>query len=187
MKRLKNISTKTGDKGQTSLANGKRVSKTSQVISAIGTVDELNSWLGLVQVKMTDRFIIHKRLLFEVQNALFDLGAELASYKQAGLKIKNLNHKTWQTNLNNLETVSLKLQEAQAKTWPTGFILPGGTELGARLDVARTVCRRAEREVVTAKVKLHSVWFKYLNRLSDYLFVLRCYVNHEMKYKEKKY
>jgi len=187
MKRLINISTKTGDTGQTGLANGQRVSKASQVISAIGTVDELNSWLGLVLVKMTDRFKIHKRLLFEVQNALFDLGAELADYKQTSLKIKNLNHKTWQTNLNNLETVSLKLQEAQAKTWPTGFILPGGTELGARLDVARTVCRRAERAVIASQVKLNPVWFKYLNRLSDYLFVLRCWVNHKMKFKEKKY
>ncbi|MFH2021721.1 MAG: cob(I)yrinic acid a,c-diamide adenosyltransferase [Patescibacteria group bacterium] len=200
MKKLINISTKTGDTGQTDLLGGWRLSKDSLVIEAIGGVDELNSWLGLVIVVMKRKHRAQKNQLINIQRDLFDLGADLAESAKNRIQKTDLTQikktKFKQSALICLEETANKLQQSLAENWPAKFVLPGGTELGARLDVARTVCRRVERKVVgfQAKAKQSSTlrsldpgWLKYLNRLSDYLFVLRCHVNHKMKYQEKRY
>lgn len=171
------VSTKTGDTGKTSLITGDRVSKADMVFEVIGTLDELNSWLGLVVAEMGSQFTEHSKYLQEVQDTLFYVGAELAGSKTAVLK---------QTAVTKIEQNSDELQKSMADDWHTKFLLPGGTVLGAHLDIARTVCRRAERLVV-AYDKASTVpptIFKYVNRLSDHLYILRCFVNHQLEYQE---
>lgn len=174
------VSTKTGDKGETSLASGERVSKTSLVFDVIGTLDELNSWLGLVVVKLDHSFAEHREYVLEVQDTLFYIGAELADSPKAKLT---------QAHLNKLEKKSDQLQQSMKDGWTTKFLLPGGTEIGAHLDIARTVCRRCERLLhqLSEDKKVSTAVKKYLNRLSDYLYVLRCFVNHALEYREKQF
>ena len=186
MKKFINISTKRGDRGQTDLASGKRLDKDSLVFEAIGTVDELNSWLGLVLASLKKKYPTHRRELLNIQRILFSLGADLAQVRKP----------TFQSSaLTGLEETTNKLQASMTSDWLTYFVLPGGTELSARIDVARTVCRRAERRIITFQSQakknkflqpVNSGWLKYLNRLSDYLFVLRCFVNQDKKMVEKR-
>ncbi len=172
------VSTKTGDKGETSLASGQRLTKTNIIFAAVGDLDELNSWLGLLAVKFGSEFKQYRDQLYVIQDTLFYLGAELAASPTTKLDEKMLA---------KLEKQSDQLQKLMAQDWHTKFLLPGGTELGAYLDIARTVCRRAERSVVTLSVKspVRPVVLQYLNRLSDYLYILRCFVNHALEYQEK--
>ena len=174
------ISTKTGDKGQTSLANGMRVSKTDPVFEVIGTLDELNSWLGLVVAELGEAFTKQGAFLQEVQDTLFYIGAELAQSPKAALSNKSLT---------KLEKTAQELQDLLADDWTTKFLLPGGTVVGGHLDIARTVCRRCERHVLGYAQEQHvsETVRKYLNRLSDYLFILRCFVNDQLEYQEKKF
>jgi cob(I)alamin adenosyltransferase len=174
------ITTKTGDKGESGLANGQRVSKDHLVFEVVGTLDELNSWLGLVATKMDTTFKDHKDYLYEIQDTLFYVGAEVAQSPKAKLS---------STAVTKLERRSEALQKSMEKNWITKFLLPGGTELGAHLDIARTVCRRCERLMVafSHQEKISSTLLRYLNRMSDYLYVLRCYVNLQEKYQEKKF
>jgi cob(I)alamin adenosyltransferase len=161
MLRLTKIYTRTGDKGMTGLVGGKRASKDSPRIWAIGTVDELNAAIGLARALKPDP------ILAGVQNDLFDLGAELAG---APPRIR-------QSHITALE----KLMDARnAKLGPLReFILPGGTPVGAQLHVARTICRRAERFCV--RLKPGGLVVPYLNRLSDALFVLARWANRGSK------
>lgn len=177
---MTSISTKTGDKGETSLASGRRVPKDDLIFAAIGTVDELNSWLGLVVAKFGEQFGREKKQLLKVQDDLFYLGAELAQSPTTKLKSASLG---W------VERGVEKLQTLMSDDWHSKFLLPGGTELGAYLDIARTVCRRAERKLVALnnRESVRPLLIKYLNRLSDYLYVLRCFVNHSAEYKEKQF
>ncbi len=180
-KQFISVSTKTGDRGETSLANGQRVSKDHPLFFVVGTLDELNSWLGLVVVKLDNIFPDHKQFLLEVQNTLFYIGAEVAL---------SPNTKFDDQALTKLEIISENLQKSLEDDWYQKFLLPGGTETGAILDIARTVCRRCERVLVKANkegCEIRPLIFKYLNRLSDYLFVLRCFVNHSMEYEEKQF
>lgn len=149
--RLTSIYTGGGDKGQTSLGDGSRVSKLDPRIAALGDVDELNSVIGWCAAGL-DR----------IQNELFDLGADLSVPSGDRLQIE-------QSYIDRLES---EIDEANAQLEPLkSFVLPGGTETAARLYLARAVCRRAERAVlaVAAANPLAAV---YLNRLSDLLFVL---------------
>lgn len=172
------ISTKTGDKGVSSLANGERVNKDDLIFEVIGNLDELNSWLGLVVVKMGSEFADHKKYVLELQDTLFYIGAEVAQSSKAKLK---------QAALTKLETEAQNIQESMKDGWHTQFVLPGGTELGAHLDIARTVCRRCERSMVHlhSQRPVNQMLIKYINRLSDYLYLLRCYVNHAQEYPEQ--
>ena len=179
-KKLINVSTKTGDKGESGLISGERVTKHQPVFMAIGEVDELNSWLGLIVAQFGAEFAAHKDFLLGVQDTLFYLGAELARSKKTKLTLPMVTE---------LEQQSNELQKLLADDWHTKFLLPGGTVLGGYLDIARTVCRRTERSVVALAQQedIRPVVFQYLNRLSDYLYILRCFINHALEYQEKKF
>ncbi len=180
MAKFTSVSTKTGDKGTTSLANGERVSKTDPVFEVIGTLDELNSWLGLVVAKLETSFPETKKYLLKIQDTLFYVGAELAKSPKAKLKEKDLQE---------LEKISEELQKQMSDGWHTQFLLPGGTEIGAYLDIARTVARRVERLTLSYSQdhQVSQTVLKYLNRLSDYLYVVRCDVNQRLEYKEQEF
>ena len=160
--RISKVITKSGDDGQTGLGEGKRVSKTHIRIQAIGAIDHLNSLLGWA---MVDAGRSTKNDLERVQQDLFDLGGELA---MPGIELQLLNAERLQWLEHETEKLNKSLPPLEE------FILPGGTELSARIHILRTACRNTERDIVSLAEKkedsnLHKV---YLNRLSDYLFVL---------------
>jgi cob(I)alamin adenosyltransferase len=158
--RLTRIYTRGGDKGETSLGDGSRVSKLDPRIAAGGDVDELNSWIGLALVVATGPIA---DVLARVQNELFDLGADLTvpSGKE-GLRVT-------QDQIDSLEDDCDAFNEALPEL--KSFVLPGGSEIAARLFLARAVCRRAERAVLSVDGASPLVAV-YLNRLSDLLFIL---------------
>lgn len=167
------IYTKTGDKGSTSLIGGTKVSKAHLRIEAYGTVDELNSYIGLCRDHITD--IDSRAVLLETQDRLFTVGSALACdpEKETKLKIPDLHEE----DITLLEKAIDKMHEVLPPM--KSFILPGGLIAASHLHVARCVCRRAERQVVRLSEESHEVEIiiqKYLNRLSDYLFVLARYV-----------
>jgi len=173
------IYTRTGDKGETSLYGGERVSKDSLRVEAYGTVDELNSHLGMSIAESHDASLI--LLLTTIQNHLFELGGELAVPP---------GHRHAPPNAMTPERVIFLEQQidaAQKELSPiTKFILPGGTADAGRLHVARTVCRRAERACVRlARTEgVDGLILTYLNRLSDLLFVLARLANHRAGIRE---
>jgi cob(I)alamin adenosyltransferase len=172
MPRLTKIYTKTGDKGDTGLVGGKRVSKDSPRIWAYGTVDELNSAIGLARAFRPDKKT--GAVLARIQNDLFNLGAELATLPE--------DFKAGMPGIGKKQIAALEklMDELNAKLGPLKeFILPGGSEAGAALHLARTICRRAERFCVRLareeEIGEHVV--PYLNRLGDALFVLARWAN----------
>jgi len=166
------IYTKTGDQGETGLFGGPRVSKDHARIEAFGTVDELNSQLGLIRtLPGAEAF---DALLRRIQCELFDLGAELATPDSRAERIQP----------GHVTAIEKLIDEHEARLEPLAcFILPTGTPLAAALHVARTVCRRAERRVVTLATQLDTMIpanaIEYLNRLGDLLFVLARAANRE--------
>ena len=165
--RLTRIYTRGGDRGETSLGDGKRVPKTDPRIEAYGTVDELNSFLGMVLAApdLSDEF---RPWLERVQNDLFDVGADLCvplSDERERLRITEAQV-AWLEGLCDL--VNERLEPLRS------FILPAGGEVASRLHVARAVCRRAERRSVSlAEAQdANPVALAYLNRLSDFLYIL---------------
>jgi cob(I)alamin adenosyltransferase len=166
------IYTKTGDKGDTSLFGGQRVPKDALRIEAYGTVDELNSVLGIVAADNTDKRVTE--ILAEIQNQLFDVGADLATPRPGGKGIKRFEVKDSAWLEKTIDSLEGHLKPLRS------FILPGGNPLAARIHFARTVCRRAERVVVrlSRNEDIGDGIMVYLNRLSDLLFVLARYVNH---------
>ena len=205
------IYTKTGDQGETGLLGTERVSKTSDVIEAIGAVDELNSILGWVtsagdvfpspgsQEKVARRStgeggtdevdspspsprggedfspgVDLTASVHRIQKLLFDLGGELAQAQEINRSIRSIS----ETDIHELE----QQMDAITEQLPPlrNFILPGGTELAARLHIARSVCRRAEREVLRfhAQHPLRTELPIFLNRLSDWCFVMARWANH---------
>ncbi|MDB4974790.1 MAG: ATP/cobalamin adenosyltransferase [Myxococcaceae bacterium] len=168
------IYTKTGDKGDTGLFGGARVSKASSRVEAYGEVDELNSVLGLVLSEPFDDAI--SRLLTEVQSRLFDVGAELASDPDSKVALGI-------ALVSEVEVAVLEraIDQAEAELAPLKtFVLPGGCRAAAFLHLARTVCRRAERRLVAlaAEQSVRPEALRYLNRLSDALFVFARLANH---------
>ncbi|WP_352418129.1 cob(I)yrinic acid a,c-diamide adenosyltransferase [Proteiniborus sp.] len=162
------VYTKTGDKGQTSLFDNKRVDKDDLRVESYGTIDELNTFLGLSKNYIEDKDIY--KLIHQIQRKLFDIGAELATEDE--LK-KPVTIK--EEDVVFLENKIDKYTERIKK--PDYFIIPGAGKASAFLHVARTVCRRAERRIITlskgAKVNYHLI--KYINRLSDLIYILaRC-------------
>ena len=173
MPRLTKIYTKKGDEGQTSLGGGQRVPKEHLRVTAYGTVDELNSQIGVaLAVGLCDKLAA---VLPEIQNELFDLGSDLAFVEE-----DKAIYKLPQIEARHIERLEALIDEVTAAVGPLeNFILPGGSLGSAQLHVARTVCRRAERDVA-ALLREETVGanvLAYLNRLSDALFVMARYEN----------
>ncbi len=173
------IYTKKGDSGNTSLIGGKRVPKNDIQIEAYGTVDELNSWIGLIR----DQEIPEEQIkqLLEIQDRLFTIGSLLAqSPEGSAMKLPQLN----EIDIEKLEEKIDKMNESLPPM--TSFVLPGGHTTVSYTHIARCVCRRAERlSVALSQVNEGlELILKYLNRLSDYLFVLSRYLTHTFKSKE---
>ena len=161
--RLTRIYTRTGDAGETALGDGSRVPKTDARVVAYGAVDELNSLLGVVLAG--DVPVEMREPLERIQNELFDLGADLSvPYVEGDGKLR-----VQQTNIDELERLCDRFNEPLSPL--KSFVLPGGSEAAARLHVARTVCRRAEVEVLKVSPR-NPLAVTFLNRLSDLLFIL---------------
>jgi len=168
------IYTKTGDKGETGLFGGERVSKNNLRLNAYGSIDELNSFLGLAVIEVTNNEI--KNVLKDLQNKLFVLGSDLATpetQKNAKLKITRLPDSYITDTEKTIDKFEAQLDELK------NFILPGGSKGSAILHVCRTISRRAEREVVALKNTEHigENIVIFLNRLSDLFFVLSRFEN----------
>ncbi len=174
------IYTKTGDAGDTALFGGRRVPKNDPRVSAYGAVDELNAVLGVTRAAGPPESIAP--VLEKLQHYLFDLGSELAAPPEAGTAaIAHASHVTsaW------VEALEREIDRFDDVLPPLrAFILPGGTPAAAALHLARTVARRAEREVVTlaAREPVNPELLKFMNRLSDLLFVLARAANHAAGY-----
>ena len=164
--RLTKIYTRTGDKGETGMATGERVAKDSAIMQAQGDVDELNSLLGLLACKLEGEIFLDVKA---VQNDLFDLGGELSC---AMPLIKQQRIDWLEEKLDQLNEELLPLKE---------FILPGGGEAASVCHLARAVCRRAERTLVTAnrEVEINPRLLAYTNRLSDLLFVMSRFITRQ--------
>ena len=175
MPRLDRIYTKTGDAGLTGLGGGRRVPKDSPRVRAYGTVDELNSTIGVaLALGLSARLTTE---LATIQNELFDLGSDLCwpedDERRGMVPTVQPRH---------VERLERLIDELNAVVGPlTNFLLPGGSPGAAQLHVARTVCRRAEREAITLghEEPVGELVIPYLNRLSDALFVMARYENHE--------
>lgn len=170
------IYTKTGDDGTTGLFGGGRVAKDAPRIESYGSVDELNSMIGVARAHGLQPE--HDDLLAQIQHQLFVLGADLATPEQARGKNFSIPRVT-AADVECLEHAIDGLEETLPPL--TSFILPGGSLAGATLHIARTICRRAERHVVSLwreEPEIGTLPTRYLNRLSDLLFVLARAVNH---------
>lgn len=170
--------TRSGDEGETSLFGGQRVSKADIRVSAIGTVDELNATIGLAESLVGEPEISEQ--LRQLQSRLFDLGADLATPQAGTLEHTQAHvprvHDAWVIELEEA------IDAAEGGLDPlSSFILPGGTPGAAALHMARTVCRRAERQVValSQQEEINPAVLIFLNRLSDLLFVLARLVNQQ--------
>lgn len=175
------IYTKTGDKGETSLLNGGRVSKSNDRISAYGSTDELNSFIGLLA---SDNIKTgHKTDLYEIQNKLFHIGSMLAIKGDHNLKIPEITIEDINLIEEKIDILDKKLPQLKE------FIIPGGSRETAHCHVCRSICRRAEREVVklAGYEPVNKLVIQYLNRLSDYFFVLSRSLSHESGIEEKAY
>jgi cob(I)alamin adenosyltransferase len=164
--RLTKIYTRTGDDGSTGMADGRRVAKDDLLVQAIGEVDEMNSQLAVVACHMPDIF---KQAITRIQNELFNVGAEL-TLGEAMIKQENVD---WlEKSLDELNMSLTPLKE---------FILPGGGLAASHCHVARAICRRTERSLVSldGQASLNKYLKAYINRLSDYLFVLARAISKE--------
>jgi len=175
------IYTKTGDLGKTSLIGGTKVSKSNIRIETYGTIDELNSYIGLVSDHCTDDAT--KNILKEIQDRLFTIGSSLACDpdKEQKLKIPDLKEQDVTLLEKEIDAMNEKLPEMKH------FILPGGHVAVSTIHIARCVCRRAERWCVNMmdnELFIDTLIIKYLNRLSDYLFVLARYVGKLLQVNE---
>jgi cob(I)alamin adenosyltransferase len=175
------IYTKTGDKGTTSLIGGTKVSKAHIRIETYGTVDELNSWIGMVNDQIKHKH--SKKILKEIQDRLFTIGSSLACdpEKETKMKIPDLNESDIELLEKEMDRMNEKMPEMRS------FILPGGHMAISSAHVARCVCRRSERLCVSLHEQnmfVDPLVIKYLNRLSDYLFVLARFIGYRLKAKE---
>ena len=172
MVELTRIYTRGGDKGKTSLGTGQRVAKFNPRVAAYGTVDEANAVLGLVRLNVTPEI---DQLMERVQNDLFDVGADLCTPEQDDPPYPPLRVTQGQVDWleQEIDRVNKQLQPLKS------FVLPGGSAASAHLHMARTVVRRAERDVsfLASEEEINVETVRYLNRLSDLLFVLARHVN----------
>jgi cob(I)alamin adenosyltransferase len=171
------IYTKTGDKGDTSLFGGKRVKKYHSRIEAYGTLDELNSWTGFVRDQIEDEEI--RAVLLYIQDRLFTMGSHLATEKK-GMKLPLIF-------ADDVEMLEANMDLMEAALPPMRhFVLPGGHPVVSQIHIARCVCRRAERLAValSEEAEIESLIIMYLNRLSDYYFMLSRYMALKLGAKE---
>lgn len=170
------IYTKTGDKGTTALVGGRRISKGALKIESYGTVDELNSWIGLIRDQPVNE--ARRNLLKEIQDRLFTIGADLASEPEE-IRKKPVPG-IFEEDITLLEK---EMDNMDAQLPPLrSFVLPGGHQSVSYAHLGRTVCRRAERLVIrlSEEEEVNPLIVKYLNRLSDYLFVLSRKITQEL-------
>ncbi|MBN8911595.1 MAG: cob(I)yrinic acid a,c-diamide adenosyltransferase [Rhizobiales bacterium] len=177
MVKLNKIYTKTGDAGTTGLGSGERVRKDALRIAAYGTVDETNAAIGVVRIHLAGHQGLDAKL-GRVQNDLFDLGADLCVPDRG----RKPEFEPLRVSDDQVARLEAEIDEMNSELKPLkSFVLPGGSPASAALHVARTVCRRAEREMVALAAQenepVSAAALKYINRLSDYLFVAGRYVN----------
>ena len=167
------IYTRTGDDGTTGLIGGTRVKKHNIRLESYGTIDELNSYMGMIRAMQTDKKT--DQVIEGIQNKLFVIGANLATEESIEIVKKQLPCKKSDVELLEKEMDRMNLELPDLRN----FILPGGAQVAAVCHVARTVCRRAERRIVelAESQEVDAQFIKYINRLSDYLFVLSRYLN----------
>ncbi|SES64275.1 cob(I)alamin adenosyltransferase [Natronincola peptidivorans] len=173
------IYTKTGDTGETSLYDGKRIKKDDIRVESYGTIDELNSTLGFARNFIEDEKIID--IIYRIQRELFDVAGELATEDREKFPEKIAKeHVDFLENI--IDEYLAKIEEVNA------FIIPGTNKASASLHVARTICRRAERRILTLnrEVNVNPVLIKYVNRLSDTIYTIARYLESQLKYVEFK-
>jgi cob(I)alamin adenosyltransferase len=181
--RKSKLYTRTGDRGETGLFGGRRVPKDHPRVVAYGTIDELNSALGVAVSFIRQRPLA--AVVQSIQNELFDIGAELASDRPVRRTAKRAA--VFELGPKHVRRLEQLIDEYDAKVAPlTTFILPGGGQAASFLHMARTICRRAEREVVTLQrtQRVNEQILVYLNRLCDLLFVLARYANRAARTRE---
>lgn len=178
------ITTKDGDKGETSLFDGSRKRKDDIIFDALGDIDELNSWLGVIRSHIVDKKSVG--FIERVQGDMFKIGAMIATpynSKEWGAIRRILSSDV--LALERIESIVLKKTDIEFK-----FVAPGNSKESSFIDVARTVCRRAERKIISCIRDRNMIQLcecqKYLNRLSDYLFILARYVDQKQNFKGKK-
>src|SRR5438046_3075247 len=178
------IVTKTGDKGETSLMYGRRVSKADPHFDAYGCIDELTAALGLARSICGDKFVSEK--IFAVQKDLIVVMGELATTPQDRERyLKDGFHVTTATMVDRITAVVVDLEKDKA-LYPKNWVIPGGTAVSAALDFARATCRRAERRIATFMADekdLNPEILRYLNRLSDFCSVLARYAERTSRAK----
>lgn len=162
MPRISKVTTKTGDKGFTGLADGTRLLKSDKRVHLLGEVDELNAHIGLALCQLNKK---DSDLLLQVQHDLFDIGAELCQPKK---------HLITDDYVIELETLSTELNSQLSAL--KEFILPGGSPLLAQLHICRTVSRRCERTATELLDEINPITLQYLNRLSDFIFIFTRYI-----------
>jgi cob(I)alamin adenosyltransferase len=167
--------TKVGDKGMTKLVNGNSVSKDSDRVWAYGTIDELNTYIGLSVTRLGNQESEIKKELIHLQHCLFDLGTDLAN---PDLSQENMRFNS--TNLSWIEKLIDKYQDEPPAI--KRFILPGGSEQSALFQICRTTTRRAERQIVRLNwsAKLPADLLKFVNRLSDYFYAIARVINYRL-------
>jgi len=183
------IYTKTGDKGSTALFGGTRVQKNHVRIESYGTIDELNSYIGLIRDQKIDKH--SEKVLIKIQHDLFTLGSMLATPPEK----ETLKNGKERLNILKVEESSIAFLESEMDKMNedlppmTHFVLPGGHQTVSFCHIARCVCRRAERLIVGLQVEenLNPVIIKYINRLSDYLFVLARRLTKDLSVQETKW
>jgi cob(I)alamin adenosyltransferase len=179
---LSKIYTRTGDAGTTALGSGERIPKHALRIAAYGTVDETNASVGMARVHLGAGHLGLDDKLVRIQNDLFDLGADLCVPDRGDKPA----HEPLRVSDAQVKRLEVEIDEMNAELKPLrSFVLPGGTAAAAALHVARTVCRRAERLMVELAAQpdepVGAPALKYINRLSDFLFVASRYVNDRGK------
>ena len=181
MVKLNKIYTRTGDGGTTGLGTGERVAKDHPRIAAYGTVDELNAVLGIVRLHTSTNDAAIDKMLERIQNDLFDLGADLCVPEKSDDGAK-LEFEPLRINDAQVERLESEIDQLNAKLEPLkSFVLPGGSPAATYLHLARTVCRRAERMMISLSQLddevVSDAALKYVNRLSDFLFVASRFLN----------
>jgi cob(I)alamin adenosyltransferase len=171
------IYTKTGDKGQTSLFDNTRVDKDSIRVESYGTMDELNSSIGLARSFIKDEEI--RKILFDIQRSLFDVAGELATTKG-----EDFPEKITKTDIKKLEGIIDQYLDKMNEEEKSMFIIPGSNRESAALHVARTICRRGERRILTLskEADIREDLIRYVNRLSDVLYTVARFLETNLSY-----
>ena len=175
------IYTKTGDKGQTSLFDNTRVDKDSIRVESYGTIDELNSSIGFARSFISEEEI--RQILFDIQRKLFDVAGELATVKG-----EDFPEKIEEGDIKDLENTIDQYLERMTQEQKSMFIVPGSNQESAALHMARTICRRGERRMLTLskEAKIREEVIRYVNRLSDVLYAIARYLETNLSYVEFK-